>query len=196
MTIKLFSLFISVAVIYSCNNDNAVQQKNQPSNDTKATVTLNETQFEENDCVFDTSTYKFTTAVLKKYRNNIKFVWDSKENSATTQFDNGDTLTLSIGGCNHFGYSATLYSSIHFDSTKALIKKAHWLAKTFFNNGFDTKYDECIKKEQYEPSYHTINIKSFNIIDQDTSETNMVYEGFTFFRAGNRTKIVISGYIN
>ncbi len=201
MTIKLFLLFVLVMVISSCNNNTAVKQNNQPPNDTKATVNLNEkneTQFEENDCVFDTSTYKFTTTALKKYRNNIKFVWDSEENSATTQFDNGDTLTLSIGGCNHFGYSATLYSSIYFDNTKALIKKAHWLAKTFFNNGFDTKYDECIKKGQYKPSYYqdTINIKSFDIIDHDTSETNMVYEGFTFFRAGNRTKIVISGYIN
>ncbi len=201
MTIKLFHLFIFVTFIFSCDNDSAIKQKRQPSNDTVSSVTLdeeNESHFEENDCVFDTSTYKFTTEALKKYRDNIKFAWDNKDNSATTILDNGDTLNISIGGCNHFGYSATLYSSIHFDNTKELIKKAHWLAKTFFDNGFDTKYDECIRKGQYEPSYNhdTINIKSFDIIDRDTSETNLIYEGFTFFRTGDRTKIVISGYIN
>jgi hypothetical protein len=201
MTIKLLLLFIFVAVLYSCDNDNAIKQKGEPSNDTNSTVTLdveNESHIEESDCVFDTSTYKFTTEALKKYRDNIKFAWDSKDKSATTILDNGDTLNLSIGGCNHFGYSATLYCSINFDNTKELIKKAHWLAKTFFDNGFESKYDECIKKGQYEPSYNydTINIKSFDIIDRDTSVTNMIYEGFTFFRAGDRTKIVISGYIN
>jgi hypothetical protein len=201
MNSKLLPFFIVVVVISSCANDNAIKQNNQPNNDTVATRTLDEKNkplLEENDCVFDTNSYKFTTDALKRYNKHIQFVWDSKQKSATTRLNNNDTLQLSIGGCNHFGYAATLYSSIHFDNTKELIKKAQWLAKTFFDNGFDTKYDECIRNGQFEPSYNydTINMKSFDIQDQDTSITNMVYNGFSFYRAGNRTKIVISGYIN
>jgi hypothetical protein len=201
MNSKLLPFFIVVAVISSCANDNAIKKNSQPNNDTVATRTLDEKNkplLEENDCVFDTNSYKFTTDALKRYNKHIQFVWDSKQKSARTRLNNNDTLQLSIGGCNHFGYAATLYSSIHFDNTKELIKKAQWLAKTFFDNGFDTKYDECIRNGQFEPNnnYDTINMKSFDIQDQDTSITNMIYNGFSFYRAGNRTKIVISGYIN
>lgn len=67
---------------------------------------------------------------LEKYRKDIKFSWSGKEKEAMTIFENGDTLLLHIGGCDHFISSATLLSSISFDDTKTLKEKSKWLAKT------------------------------------------------------------------
>lgn len=155
-------------------------------------------QSTDDECVFDTSTYKFTTQALKKYKSNIKYTWDDKEKEAKTVLQNGDTLTLHIGGCDHFSYSATLITSISFDDTKALTEKSKWLAKTFFDGGFDSKYDSCISKGHFKltDSYDTKNLKAYEIIDPDTTITNMIYEGFQFWKLDNKTKIVISGYIN
>lgn len=154
--------------------------------------------YEEDDCVFDTSAYRFTTAALKKYKADIRFQWNKDDGEAQAVVDHGDTLWLSIGGCYHFGYSAILSTGIPFPDSAALTGKSMWLARTFFDGGFDDKYVECISKgmfrrtETHDPQH----LHHFEIIDPDTSITNSIYEGFSFESQGTRTRIVISGYMN
>ncbi len=192
-------LFILTAVIIGCSiPNNKLSATNFTVDSLKEVTTKDFAEMENNDCVFDTSTYKFTTQALKEYKANIKFTWNDIEKEAKTVMENGDTLTLHIGGCDHFSYAATLVTDIPFTETENLIAKAGWLAKTFFDGGFDTKYDSCISKGLFkeEELLEKENLKSYNIIDPDTAATNMIYEGFQFRKLKDKTKIAISGYIN
>jgi hypothetical protein len=161
-------------------------------------IDTNTAEYEEDNCVFDTSAYKFTTAALKKYKADIRFQWNKDEAKAQAIVDHGDTLWLSIGGCYHFGYSATLSTAIPFTDSAALAGKSLWLAQTFFDGGFDDKYVACISRGMFRRSetHDPQRLHHFEIIDPDTSITNYIYEGFSFENQGARTRIVISGYMN
>ncbi len=200
-TIGRFLLFVllGIAVVFGCTNVDRKEKATAVIIDSAKKVTSVDLVVpEDNDCVFDTSTYKFTTQALKKYKPNVKFTWDDIEKEAKATLAGGDTLILHIGGCNHFSYSATLLTEIPFSETKMLIEKSRWLAKTFFDGGFDTKYDSAISKGLFKQTegLEKEDLKSFEIIDLDTTATNMIYEGFQFQKLDKRTKIVISGYIN
>jgi hypothetical protein len=190
-----FSLF-AISMLSSCvNNRNQEKTEEVVADTISKSDTINA---ESDECVFDTNTYKFTKEALLKYRKDIKFKWNSKEKEAMAVFENGDTLLLHIGGCTHFSYSAVLLSSIPFQNTNMLTDKSKWLAKTFFTNGFDTKYDEFISSGKFKKneSYYPKSTEAYEVIETDTAATNMVFDGFTFEKNGKRTKIQISGYLN
>ena len=152
-----------------------------------------------NECIFDTSTYKFTTEKLKQYDKNISFFWDSKNYQAIVKFPGNDTLRVHIGGCVDFSYNASYSTdSSRYNDTAYLFKKATWLAKNFLGGGFDSKYIECLTNKLY--TRDTLNVDSntraYEIINTDTSMTNKVYEPFLFELRGSRTIITIGGYEN
>lgn len=202
-TILLFLIIVTATSCGSKPGSEAVDSKNNDSVGVQQTDTIKDTEDdaistdEETDCVFDTSTYKFTTEAIKKYDPYVKIHWDNDKKETMTIL-NGDTLWLRIGGCYHFGYSARLSTRISFDDTLALINKAHWLAKNFFDGGFDTKYDRCISQglfkstETYDPAI----MKAYELTDGDTAITNMIFEGFSFERHQHCTLVAISGYVD
>jgi hypothetical protein len=197
--LSFLGLFLLFSI--SCNRSNSEQSEKEITVTKKGAEDIpkwEDYKEEEIECIFDTSTYKFTINALKKYKPDINFKWDKVEKKAISNLPNGEILTLGIGGCDHFGYEAILITPIKFEEKDALIQKAKWLAKTFFANGFDIKYDQFISKGLYKEvkSDDTLNHKLFEIIDTDTEETNSVYNGFTFTRSGTSTKVQISGYQN
>ena len=152
-----------------------------------------------NECVFDTSTYKFTTGKLKKYDKNISFIWDGKNYRAIVKFPENDTLWLHIGGCVDFSYTATYSTdSSRYSDTAYLFKKAGWLAKNFLGGRFDSKYAESLAKSLYTRRTDNAdsNSRAYEIIDKDTSITNKIYEPFIFELKGARAVITIGGYEN
>lgn len=155
-----------------------------------------EDDYEISDCVFDTSTYKFTTDVLRRYKADISFMWDKESEQAIAVLSNADTLLLHIGGCNHFGYSAVLPTAIPFTDSVALLKKSHWLAENFFDE-FSKDYAECIVSGKVRSVFSgSTDRRVYEFVVNDTALTNYVYEGFWFERRGKRTEIVMGGYIN
>ncbi|RFS24731.1 hypothetical protein DVR12_05910 [Chitinophaga silvatica] len=92
-------LTLLVSIIWACN----VKNPNKGVNSTPAILEAGETA----DCVFDTSSYKFTSEKLYSYKSDIKFFWDSTNQEAITVLNDTDSLSLHIGGCNHFGYYVT-----------------------------------------------------------------------------------------
>ncbi len=152
---------------------------------------------EEIECVFDTSTYQFTTQALRKHNPTQRFNWNKVRQEATVPFENGDTLILHIGGCNHFSYLAFYRTdSTKFDQEGYLFEKTKWLAETYFDNGFDEKYAHFITNKQYQLEDSKPGVRLYSITDPDTTVTNRVYEGFYFKKTGERTEIRIYGYLN
>jgi hypothetical protein len=151
----------------------------------------------ESDCVFDTSTYKFTSETLFRFNRKIRFSWDKNNQQAIVQFPTGDSLLLHIGGCNHFGYSAEYRTNAAaFSDTNYLITKTKWLAKNFLGNGFDTNYLRLISNKQYVLEKDEMDWKTYSVEVDSLIQENEIYTGFGFRQVGKRTHISISGYIN
>lgn len=186
----LYCLFI-ISMISSCHNSEKPLSK-------QAEIETLDSSSNQDECVFDTSYFKFTSEALAEYDKTLNFSWSDTNKQATAILENGDTLYLTIGGCVHFNYSATLHSSIPFDQNRELTDRAKWLAKTFFTNGFGTDYEIMINKGYYQPTIldDSLNIRSFEMILPDTIETNNFYDGFNFTRNGDRTIIYIGAYVN
>lgn len=152
--------------------------------------------FDDIDCIFDTSSYKFTTTALLKFDKAIQYKWDKETKQAKTVLNNGDTLYLSIGGCDHFGYTARLITKTPFNTTDSLLNKTRWLARTFFDNGFES-YDQLIAVDKFSKSEDsTPEYSMYNVALSDSVAENCIFEGFSFEKRGNNTIIEIGGYIN
>lgn len=149
-------------------------------------------------CVFDTSTYRFTTTALSKLDPAMAYSWRTEDATAVVPMKNNDTLLLHIGGCDHFTFQAEYRTdSSKFDDEEYFIDKAKWMAKSFFSQGFDTKYVECISGKRYRrDGAEPAGIKWYNIQDPDTAVTDHVYEGFGVRKIEGRASISISGYVN
>jgi hypothetical protein len=153
---------------------------------------------DEEDCVFDTSTYKLTSEALREYDKNILFRWDKEEANAFVKLNEVDSLILHIGGCSHFGYSATFITdSSRFHDRDYLIQKTKWMAEHFFSNGFDEKYVTSIENKLFKLEESSrADFLDYSIIDPDTAITDHVYLGWSFEKIGAKTRIVLDGYIN
>jgi len=151
----------------------------------------------ESDCVFDTSSYKFTSEILLKFDRKIRFSWNKNNRQAIVKFPKGDSLLLSIGGCNHFGYSAEYRTDASaFSNPDYLMEKTTWLARNFLDNGFDTNYLRFISNKQYILERDENDWKYYSVEIDSLVAENEIYDGFGFKRVGKRTHISIGGYIN
>ncbi|MBO9703361.1 MAG: hypothetical protein J7604_24325 [Sporocytophaga sp.] len=189
---------ILIMLLLSCSSEKISKEEKEQSVVTKkSSINKQDTELTD-DCVFDTSTFKFTSQAIHKFNPTIKFHWDENEKRATLPLEDGDSLILHIGGCNHFSYWAkfrTDYSK--FNDSIYLLNKAKWIAENFFDNGFDRNYVRFISDKKY---YLENNgkplMKSYSIRTDSLIQENEIYEGFYFMRDGDRTEIWIHGYVN
>ncbi len=183
-------------IISSCNNVPDAQARNLPEITCKDTTHILE-DINIDDCIFDTSSYKFTSEALLKYNKDLKFDWNDNDKVATTILENGDTFLLSIGGCNHFGYYGEIRTKSPFYLTDSLFSKARWIARIFFENYFE-EYDTYIENGRYKlnKEVSTDSIYFYNIERSDSIPENIILDGFSFEKQGNNTIIKIGGYIN
>jgi len=201
-------LLLSVFVVFSCSNSehaekNPVDQHTEKTdsaslkNSETGSIEQQNSNNSSDDCVFDTSTFKFTIEALQKFNKNISYIWDDKEKQAIVPLENGDTLILHIGGCNHFSYCATFKtdSSVFHDKT-FLFNKAEWLAKNFFTNGFDEGFVYYIRNKKYQLERDDNEMRVYSIVTDSITTEIDVYDGFSIEMDANRAKIEIIGYTN
>ena len=200
-----FACFAIIVLSSACSSS---PKKEETKSDTP--IVLNEKKAEpkvdsdedypdniESDCVFDTSTYKFTTEILLKFDRKIHFTWDKNNQQAIVKFPKGDSLLVHVGGCDHFGYSAEYRTNAEaFSNQDYLMAKTKWLAKNFLDNGFGTNYLRFISNKQYVLEKDESDWKFYSVETDSLIAENEIYDGFDFKRIGKRTRISISGYIN
>lgn len=196
----LLIVLLITGMLPSCFTEPKHTTSNRAVRDSVLTGTIVEPGHteEEAECVFDTSTYQFTTKALLNYNPKQRYIWNKTQQEAVVPFENGDTLILHIGGCNHFSYLAIYRTdSAKFNQDAYLFEKATWLVETYFDNGFDKKYAHFIANKQYQlEESEQPGLKLYSIINPDTTVSNQVYEGFYFKKEGERTEIWIHGYLN
>lgn len=151
---------------------------------------------EELDCVFDTSMYRFTTEALSDYDASLEWGWDKEYRQALVPMAGGDTLALSIGGCNHFSYDAEWHTSkAKAQDTAFIIEKAQWMARHFFGGNDFKKYDSLIENRLYRRNLEAEDVIHYNVIYNGEDIQNN-YEGFGAREENGRAVIWIAGYIN
>lgn len=192
----LLKCLLPLTLVYGCiSRNNKKADPVKPPADTL--VTNSQLSKVGDDCVFDTSTYKFTTEKLFAYQKDIRFTWNDQEKEALVKLNEQDSLRLHIGGCYHFTWSVIFTTdSAAFNNNEYLLNKAAWLAKTFMGNGFDEKYSHCISDRLFTMDSSQTDMKTLTIVDTATTITNKVYEQVLFERSGSRTIINIEGAEN
>lgn len=192
----LLKCLLPLTLVYGCvSHNNKKEDPVKPPADTLVKDSL--LSKVGDDCVFDTSTYKFTTEKLFAYQKDIRFTWDEQEKDALVKLNEQDSLRLHIGGCYHFTWSAIFTTdSAAFNNNEYLLNKAAWLAKTFMGNGFDEKFSHCISNRLFTMDSSEADLKTLLIVDTATVITNKVCEPVLFERSGSRTIITIVGSEN
>lgn len=196
---KHLPLIILASIIYSCTSktDKGSTADNSSLAGKYTTNHLVEKEHEDgSDCVFDTSTYKFTTEAIKNYNSSLKYVWNDETKAATVWMDQSDTLILHIGGCDHFTYSA-IYTTDQtlFDTDSVMLSKAKWIAKSFFSNGYNKGFMNAIDKNLFEIDGKANN-KTVTLKQVVTEISDHVYEPILIEKINGRTRITLTAYQN
>ena len=87
---------------------------------------------EEEACIFNNDRKALTTEAIMDFDSSLNFWWDEEQQMAILPFGQ-DTLKLSIGGCDHFAYTATYAASGHSPKDSLFwFGKLHWIARSFW----------------------------------------------------------------
>ncbi|TPN80979.1 SH3 domain-containing protein [Aquimarina algicola] len=106
---------------------------------------------QEDDCVFDFNTQ--TDDFLKEIPEFSNYVWDNKQKKATIKLDDGNTLIVTRGGCNHFSFYGNLLlekSELNLNDESKIFKKALWIAEKLFNKSDLNFINESLNKRNFE----------------------------------------------
>jgi hypothetical protein len=147
---------------------------------------------EENDtCIFNND-YKKLTMDWVKELNASGFVWHDNLRSAI-KIIGQDTITLSQGGCYHFGISAEWSMVDPHPTADSVywIEKALQLAKEYeFDDYVRFITDRRIVRQQG-TDYSVL----YGVVDT-TSVTNQVYDGISIEERSQRKILSLSMYVN
>ncbi|BAV07981.1 hypothetical protein SAMN05421788_103325 [Filimonas lacunae] len=144
------------------------------------------------DCVFDTSIYKFTVKSLRAWKPDVVFSWDKEEKFAIVALANGDSLRLHIGGCYFYWYAATIVTNITDTvDTAALHEKAVWAAKTFLTP-LDKRWPALIAASKVEKD---VEGKADYVIRYKNPDrlTNISFEPVYIVKENGKWRIQVSG---
>lgn len=197
---RIYFYIILFPIFYACTtgSENAVVQDSVKLAVTEVPYDTINLEIEEGDgCIFDTNIYQLTTEAVARYNSDLAYVWNSEQKEAIIEFENGDTLFLKIGGCDHFNYMARYRTdSLSFNNQALLLEKTKWIAKNFFSSRFDSNYAKFISNGDYKLEQDDSTRKYYSVNTDTTVMENEIYDGFSFEKIDGRTQIEILGYIN
>jgi len=110
-----------------------------------------ESEFNEDDCVFDLNTQ--TDDFIKEIPEFSNYVWDNEQKKATIKLDDGNTLIVTRGGCAHFSFYGNLLlnkSELNLNDESKIFKKALWIAEKLFHKSDFEFIKESLNKRIFE----------------------------------------------
>ncbi|RBP27027.1 hypothetical protein DFR65_1125 [Oceanihabitans sediminis] len=113
--------------------------------------TESESEFNEDDCVFDLNTQ--TDDFLKEIPEFSNYVWDNEQKKATIKLDDGNTLIVTRGGCVHFSFYGNLLlnkSELNLNDESKIFEKALWIAEKLFHKSDFEFIKESLNKRTFE----------------------------------------------
>lgn len=145
----------------------------------------------QEDCVFNNN-YKELTEEWLTESGISKFVWDDSLKHAKFSRKK-DTIFLTQGGCNHFGY--TVEQRIYSDKLDTDIE--HWVNLAIgLSDKFDFKhYEKSLRAKEFSKPTNTNNPFWIDIKD-DYLDDNLFYSGVEVRINSEYKAILISKYFN
>lgn len=129
---KILIALSIVFLLFSCGQETSPQSENEQANmgDTTTLTIPHSIEHElENvkNCVFDRDTV--TDNFLKNITEFSNYSWDHHTKEARIILANNDSLYIHIGGCMHYGVSATL---TRVGNKKEFSDHAYWLSQAYW----------------------------------------------------------------
>ncbi len=149
--------------------------KNTEKQNIETTTIKAETEFDEDDCVFDLNTQ--TDDFLKDAGEFTNYVWDNKQKKATITLKNQNTLIVTRGGCAHFSFYGNLIlnnSQLSLNDENKIFENALWISKKLFH------------KSDFEFIKQLLNKRKFEIIQSE----NQKYYDFQIDRYCDMTLVI------
>lgn len=155
---KNYILLLSISfLLFSCGSDTETkapsEQKNSAPEDSSSLTIPHSIEHElENmeNCTFDKDTV--TATFLKNVPEFKNYTWDDHTKEARIVLANNDSLYIHIGGCMHYGVSATLTrvgNDKPFTDHEYWLSEAYWIAERV--KGFEPEYlHEVDEKKNYD----------------------------------------------
>lgn len=148
---------------------------------------------EEEDCIFNNNRKGLTTEAIMEFDSSLNFFCDEEQQMAILPIG-GDTLKLSVGGCDHFAYTAIYAASGHSPEDSLFwFGKLNWIARSFWGKtGTDFSHkletSPLIKTESTGFIYYEI--------PPDTAMTNLYYSEIELKKLRNSAQMTIGAYFN
>lgn len=148
---------------------------------------------EEEDCIFNNDLKGLTTEVIMEFDSSLNFSWNEEQQMAILPLG-PDTLKLSVGGCDHFAYTAIYAASGHSPHDSLFwFGKLNWIARSFWgktglNFSHRLEGSSLIKTESNGNIYYEI--------PPDTAMTNLYFSEIELRIVKNSAKMTIGAYYN
>ena len=172
MRFILVSIFFIVFLGCSSEENVDVKMDDSVENSEKIKDTIVEKQEEEQaqeekinypeDCVFDMNTQ--TSEFLEGIKEFENFLWIDSLKTATIPLENGDTIEITRGGCDHYSFYVTLIS--YSDLTK-IEDVDYWINRM-------EKLTRLISEFENDNIYSLYQEEKYNLIEND----NQLYYSF------------------
>jgi len=196
---KLLIVLLGLAVM-SCNSSENKSATDEIKADSSSAAILekdsasiaNDETEQADDCVFDQSTQTEDFMKLTGIKN---YSWDAKTRTATKVTENGDTLKLQRGGCDHYTVGVWKVESIHKTHSH---DNGKWISEAI-------ELGEYLKDElDLDKVKKAIQNKKYDLIEMDNGDMiqfhdqSLVDMNYTIERSSNenQTEIGIFMYMN
>lgn len=131
---KVFLFALTIGLLVGCNSNTAenkaVNEEVIADSISDLTIPHSEEHELSPDCVFNKDTV--TDAFVKSVEEFSNYSWDEATKEARIILEGNDSLYIHVGGCQHYGVSATLTrvgSDEDFDDHSYWIEQALWIAE-------------------------------------------------------------------
>ena len=135
-------IFTAIVLISGCSRKEEQSRDNTDSlqDSTQEEVTLQENATDDNSgpaedvegCIFDLS--EQTSDFLDEIPEFNKYIWNDSTKTATIHLNNGDSLFIKRGGCNHYEVAIRYITKedVEVMDTAYWLNKAKWFASKIY----------------------------------------------------------------
>lgn len=128
ITIRILTIIFFSFLISSCDPAKKTSDTAAELEEEVDTLTINHTAEHEleniPDCVFNRDTV--TDAFLNNIPEFNNYTWNNESKEARIVLPNNDSLYIHVGGCQHYGVTATL---TRIDNQEAFTNHSYWISE-------------------------------------------------------------------
>lgn len=154
--------------------------------------------YSQSDCVYNNDYKTQSLRALKGKEELTNRHWDKKKKTAVVLLESGDTLLVSLGGCQHYytNVSYITHRDIPVDSLDFWYSKTKWIMQTVFDTAYQTKFSTAIDQNKFVRNKEVSKSDHIHVdFPEDNRLTNEYFDGIDIEKRGSRRVLKIEWYM-